>query len=88
MKSMDKLRKSYEEVSSKKSPFLEVFANLSLCFSLCFLQLCWDVLLTFKDLEYISAGTMAQLEKQFAASQKFLNGLTELRNYGEWSLCR
>ena len=49
MKPMDKLRKTYEEVSSpQKRSFLQFFANLSDCFVV-FLGLCWDALITFED---------------------------------------
>ena len=71
MKSMDKLRKTYEEISSaKKRSFLQFFANLSDCYRDEF-GLRWDALITFEDFENMSAGTMAQLEKQFAASKNF-----------------
>ncbi len=83
---MDKLGKVMKKLAQKNT-FWQVFANLFVCFSLS-LHLCWDVLLTFKDFEYISAGAMAQLEKHIAVSQDFLNGLTELPKYGKWILCR
>ena len=47
---MDKLGNVMKKLGFTKKMFFDVFANLSVCFSILFWHLCGDVLLTFKRL--------------------------------------